>query len=94
MPPDVLAQIAPTAEGFIGYGNRRLLSVLTRKKLERVLGYLLDEPPGVAERRDRDHAERVAVVCPADQSPADGQGVRAARRVDHREQHVHLRRLC
>jgi hypothetical protein len=41
--PEVLAQIAPTAEGFVGYGNRRLLSVLNRRKLERVLGYLLDE---------------------------------------------------
>jgi hypothetical protein len=41
--PEVLAQIAPTADGFIGEGNRRLLSVLTRKKLESVLRYLLDE---------------------------------------------------
>ncbi|MFA6957261.1 MAG: glucosidase [Thermoanaerobaculia bacterium] len=41
--PDVFAQIAPTEEGFVGFGGRRLLSVLTKKKLERVLGYLLDE---------------------------------------------------
>ena len=41
--PDVFSHIAPTAEGFVGYGNRRLLSVLNRKKLERVLTYLLDE---------------------------------------------------
>jgi hypothetical protein len=41
--PDVFAHIAPTAEGFVGYGNRRLLSVLTKAKLERVLRYLLDE---------------------------------------------------
>ena len=41
--PQVVAQIAPTAEGFVGHNNRRLLSVLNRKKLERVLGYLLDE---------------------------------------------------
>jgi hypothetical protein len=41
--PDVFAHIAPTAEGFVGYGNRRLLSVLNREKLERVLVYLLDE---------------------------------------------------
>jgi hypothetical protein len=41
--PEVLAQIAPTAEGFIGHNNRRLLSVLTRRKLESVLRYLLDE---------------------------------------------------
>jgi hypothetical protein len=41
--PDVLAHIAPTADGFVGYGNRRLLSVLNKEKLERVLRYLLDE---------------------------------------------------
>jgi hypothetical protein len=41
--PEVVTQIAPTAEGFVGYADRRLLSVLNRKKLERVLGYLLDE---------------------------------------------------
>ncbi len=41
--PEVVAHIAPTADGFVGYANRRLLSVLTRKQLERVLGYLLDE---------------------------------------------------
>ena len=29
--------------GFIGYKGRRLLSILNKKKLERVLGYLLDE---------------------------------------------------
>jgi hypothetical protein len=41
--PEVLAHVAPTAEGFRGYAGRRLLSPLTRTKLERVLGYLLDE---------------------------------------------------
>ncbi|MCL4806278.1 MAG: glucosidase [Thermoanaerobaculia bacterium] len=41
--PDVFSHIAPTADGFVGYRNRRLLSVLTKKKLERVLAYLLDE---------------------------------------------------
>ena len=41
--PEVLAHVAPTEEGFVGYANRRLLSVLNKKKLERVLGYLLDE---------------------------------------------------
>jgi hypothetical protein len=41
--PDVFSHIAPTEAGFIGYGGRRLLSVLNKKKLERVLGYLLDE---------------------------------------------------
>ncbi len=41
--PEVLAQVAPTVEGFIGHAGRRLLSPLTRAKLERILGYLLDE---------------------------------------------------
>jgi hypothetical protein len=41
--PDVLAHVAPTVEGFIGHASRRLLSPLTRAKLERVLSYLLDE---------------------------------------------------
>ena len=41
--PEVVAQVAPTAEGYIGYGGRRLLSPLSKKRLERVLGYLLDE---------------------------------------------------
>jgi len=41
--PEVLAQVAPTVDGFIGYAGRRLLSPLTRSKLERILGYLLDE---------------------------------------------------
>jgi hypothetical protein len=41
--PEVLAQVAPTAEGYIGYAGRRLLSPLSQKRLERVLSYLLDE---------------------------------------------------
>jgi len=41
--PDVIAHLAPTEEGFVGYKGRRLLSTLTKKKLERVLDYLLDE---------------------------------------------------
>jgi mannosylglycerate hydrolase MGH1-like protein len=41
--PEVLAHVAPTGEGFIGYAGRRLLSPLTRSKLQRVLSYLLDE---------------------------------------------------
>ena len=41
--PEVIAHVAPTIDGFIGHGGRRLLSPLTRTKLERVLGYLLDE---------------------------------------------------
>jgi len=41
--PEVLAQIAPTGEGYVGYAGRRLLSPLSQVRLERVLGYLLDE---------------------------------------------------
>lgn len=41
--PELWAHVAPTDEGFIGYKGRRLVSILTQKKLERVLGYMLDE---------------------------------------------------
>ena len=41
--PELVSHVAPTDEGFIGYNNRRLLSLLNRTKLERILGYLLDE---------------------------------------------------
>jgi hypothetical protein len=41
--PEVVSHVAPTDEGFVGYKGRRLLSILNRRKLERVLGYLLDE---------------------------------------------------
>lgn len=41
--PELVVQVAPTDAGFIGHGGRRLLSILNRPKLERVLGYLLDE---------------------------------------------------
>jgi hypothetical protein len=41
--PELVAQVAPTEKGFIGYKERRLLSVLNKNKLERVLGYMLDE---------------------------------------------------
>src|SRR3974390_903396 len=41
--PDLVAHVAPTEEGFAGYRGRRLFSLLNRKKLERVLQYLLDE---------------------------------------------------
>jgi hypothetical protein len=41
--PDLVSQLAPTESGFIGYKQRRLLSVLNKNKLERVLGYMLDE---------------------------------------------------
>jgi hypothetical protein len=41
--PELVSQVAPTDEGFIGHKGRRLLSILNKKKLERVLGYMLDE---------------------------------------------------
>jgi hypothetical protein len=41
--PELVAQVAPTDGGFIGYKDRRLLSLLNKKKLERVLAYMLDE---------------------------------------------------
>jgi hypothetical protein len=41
--PDVVSHVAPTDKGFLGYKDRRLLSILNKKKLERVLGYMLDE---------------------------------------------------
>jgi hypothetical protein len=41
--PELVSQVAPTEAGFIGHNGRRLLSILTRRNLERVLGYLLDE---------------------------------------------------
>ena len=41
--PDLVSQLAPTESGFIGYKQRRLLSILNKNKLERVLGYMLDE---------------------------------------------------
>lgn len=41
--PELVSHVAPTDEGFIGYKEQRLLSILNKKKLESVLGYLLDE---------------------------------------------------
>jgi hypothetical protein len=41
--PEVLAQISPTPDGYVGHSGRRLLSPLSKDRLERVLGYLLDE---------------------------------------------------
>ena len=35
--------LRPTDSGFVGYKERRLLSILNKKKLERVLAYVLDE---------------------------------------------------
>ena len=41
--PELVSQVAPTDEGFIGYKGRRMMSILNKKKLEQVLGYMLDE---------------------------------------------------
>jgi hypothetical protein len=41
--PELVSHVAPTDSGFRGYRDRRLLAILNRKKLQRVLGYLLDE---------------------------------------------------
>lgn len=41
--PEVMSHVAPTEEGFTGYKERRLLSILNKKKLTCVLGYMLDE---------------------------------------------------
>ncbi len=41
--PELMSHVAPTDEGFVGCKGRRLLSILNKKKLQRVLGYLLDE---------------------------------------------------
>jgi hypothetical protein len=41
--PDLIAHIAPTEQGFVGYNGRRLFSLVNKTKLERVLAYMLDE---------------------------------------------------
>ena len=41
--PELISHVAPTDAGFIGYKDRRLLSILNKNKLERVLAYMLDE---------------------------------------------------
>ena len=41
--PDLLKHIAPADGKFIGYANRRLLSVCNKEKIERILRYMLDE---------------------------------------------------
>jgi hypothetical protein len=41
--PELVAHVAPTDEGYIGYKDRRLLSILNKDKLRRVLAYMLDE---------------------------------------------------
>jgi hypothetical protein len=41
--PELLEHIAPAEQGFVGYKERRLLSVVNKEKLERILKYMLDE---------------------------------------------------
>ena len=41
--PDLLNHIAPADEKFVGYADRRLLSVCNKEKIERILAYMLDE---------------------------------------------------
>jgi hypothetical protein len=41
--PDVIEHIAPVDSSFVGYNKRRLLSLMNKRKLERVLKYMLDE---------------------------------------------------
>jgi hypothetical protein len=41
--PELVERISPVEGSFIGYKDRRLLSLVNKNKLERVLGYLLDE---------------------------------------------------
>jgi hypothetical protein len=41
--PDLLKHIAPASDAFIGYGGRRLLSVCNKQKVQRILGFMLDE---------------------------------------------------
>ena len=41
--PDLLKHISPADEKFVGYANRRLMSVCNKQKVERILRYMLDE---------------------------------------------------
>ncbi len=41
--PELIEHIAPADNSFVGYKERRLMSVVTKKKLERILKYMLDE---------------------------------------------------
>ena len=41
--PEVIKKIAPADDKFIGYMNRRLLSVCNKTKVEQILKYMLDE---------------------------------------------------
>jgi len=41
--PELVKHIAPADQSFVGYAERKLLSVCNKKKIEQILGYLLDE---------------------------------------------------
>jgi hypothetical protein len=41
--PELLKHIAPADGSFVGYAERRLLSVCNKEKIERILAYMLDE---------------------------------------------------
>jgi hypothetical protein len=41
--PELVAHLAPGDHSFIGYHERRLLSVVNKEKLQRILKYMLDE---------------------------------------------------
>ncbi len=41
--PELLKHIAPADETFVGYAGRRLMAVCNKKKIERILAYMLDE---------------------------------------------------
>jgi hypothetical protein len=41
--PQLLRHIAPADEKFVGYAGRRLFAVCNKKKVERILAYMLDE---------------------------------------------------
>ena len=47
--PEVIAHVAPTVDGHVGHAGRRILSPLTKAKLERILGYMLDENEFLSE---------------------------------------------
>ena len=41
--PEIVKQVAIAGDSFAGYGGRRMLSVCNKRKLERILKYMLDE---------------------------------------------------
>jgi Glycosyl hydrolase family 63 C-terminal domain len=41
--PEVIKQISVLNDGFVGYADRRITSVCSQQKLERILKYMLDE---------------------------------------------------